>query len=134
MGNAVEDKSWRGAFIGDVLIRDVDAELGRSSKLVELVMKVPYNEDPQPQPGLEGITRISDIRIENVRVSGGVVGTVEGDARKPVAGLVMRSLSGRADRGQTIFNAPATQLEELTFEVKQGDWVRTGKPKKVKQR
>ena len=110
----------RGGFIEDIAIRDMDCKLSPAITFFELLMKVGYNRDPEPLPGLEGITRMGDIRIEDIRMQGGMVARVQGDADKPVKGLAINSISGRARRGLAISNANGVQLENLACEVEEG--------------
>jgi len=77
-------------------------------------MNVKYNADPQPLPPPEGITRVTGIRVENLKVDGGVVVDAVGVRERPIAGLVLSHVSGTCKKGATIRNATGVELSDIT--------------------
>jgi polygalacturonase len=100
----------RGGFIEDITAKDLDV----AGTFLQLTMRISSNHDPQPLPGPEGITRMANIRIENVKVhGGGTLVSVNGHKDKPVAGLVLANISGTCDKGITIRNATGVELRDI---------------------
>jgi polygalacturonase len=107
----IKSAEGRGGFIEDVTAKDLDSAAGQA---VQIVMNVTYNVDPQPLPSPEGITRVAGIRVENLKVDGGVVLDAVGVRAKPIAGLVLTHVSGTCKKGFTIRNATGVELSDIT--------------------
>jgi polygalacturonase len=109
----IKSAQGRGGFIEDVNVKDLDSAAGQA---VQVDMNVKYNIDPQPLAPPEGITRVTAIRVEDMKVDGGVVLDAVGVGEKPIAGLVLSHVSGTCKKGLIIRNATGVELSDITVE------------------
>ena len=92
----IKSAEGRGGFIEDVTAKDLDSA---AAVAVQVEMSVKYNPDPQPLPPPEGITRVAGIRVEDLKMDGGVVLDAVGLKAKPIVGLVLSHVSGTCKKG-----------------------------------
>ena len=116
----IKSAQGRGGFIEDVTAKDLDSAAGQA---VQIVMNVKYNPDPQPLPPPEGITRVAGIRVENLKMDGGVVLDAVGVRERPIAGLALSHVSGTCKKGMTLRNATGVELSDITVTAFAGPMV-----------
>jgi hypothetical protein len=74
-----------------------DVEAG-PEPLLEIDINYKSNPDSQGVPGLAGLTKFSNIKITNARVSGNSAVKVIATPENPVDGIVLKSITGTCAR------------------------------------
>lgn len=84
--------------------------------LLEITTNYRYNPDPQGVPGVEGLTRFSNIRIRDVRMNSRNLLSVEGTKEKPVDGLQISGVRGTCEEGSVLQHAVNVSLKDVRLE------------------
>jgi polygalacturonase len=110
----IKSNPGRGAYIEDILMRDLDiagAELG----FLRLNFLTSGKQDEVPVPGLQGIPSVRNLCFERIRVRDVpiLVKADEIDARKPLDGLVLKQISGTCGKGIFLANIRNVILDQI---------------------
>lgn len=116
--NAIYIKSrvGRGAFIENIIFRDIDATNMRSGFL-SINQTGAGTQDANPVPGLDGVPLFRNFRFENIRVHDApvLVNATAIDPNKVLDGLVLDRISGTCAKGITLANAKGVVIRNLNL-------------------
>lgn len=99
-------------------LEDITAEhlVVGPAALLEITTNYRFNPDPQGVPGVEGLTRFSNIRISDVRMDSKNLLSVEGTKEKPVDGLQISGVRGTCEEGSVLQHAVNVSLKDIRLE------------------
>ncbi len=99
----------RGGFVEHVRVRDVTTA---ATNFIQGIINT-NNPDPEPLPGVAGISGMADVDVQGVSISGGTLLSMVGTADRPIAGLRLHDVSGTCAKAMTIAHATGVDLANI---------------------
>jgi len=117
----IKSRPGRGAFIEDIMMRDLDVA-GAGGGFLRLNFLDSGKKDPFPVAGLAGIPTVRNFTFEHVRVKDVpvLVEATNIHPDKPMTGFVLRDVTGTSGRGITLANMRAVMLDRIAVEIASG--------------
>jgi len=109
----LKSRAGRGGYLENV---EADHLTVGPEPLLELESNYSFNADPQGVPGVDGITRFSNVRISDVTVDSTNLFRIKGTVEKPVDGLRISHVTGTCKKGSVIENARDMVLSDVRLE------------------
>jgi len=109
----LKSRAGRGGYLENV---EADHLTVGPEPLLELESNYSYNADPQGVPGVDGITRFSNVRISDVTVNSTNLFRIMGTVEKPVDGLRISHVTGTCKKGSVIENARDMVLSDVRLD------------------
>ncbi len=111
----IKSRPGRGAFIEDIVMRDLDIS-GAGSGFLRLNFLDSGKQDETPVPGLDGIPTVRNFHFEDIRVHDVpvLVEAVNIHPSKPLDGLVLKNISGTCGAGMKLGNIRRAALSGIT--------------------
>ena len=106
----LKSRSGRAGYVEDVTAEDL---VVGPEPVLEIDSNYGYNPDPQGVPGIPGITRFSDIRISDVKVTSKNLVNIVGSSEKPVEGIQISGVTGTCKQESVIRNARNVTLTDI---------------------
>lgn len=122
----IKSRPGRGAFIEDVVMRDLDVS-GAGYGFLRLNILDSGKQDQFPVGGLDGIPTIRNFAFERIRVRDVpvLVEAVNIHPDKPLDGFVFKDVAGTAGRGMTLTNIRNAEIENVRVVVASGPLLST---------
>jgi hypothetical protein len=109
----LKSRPGRAGYVQDVA---ADHLVVGPEPLLEISGSYRANPDAQGVPGPDGITRFSDIRITDVKVSTKKLLTINGPTERPVEGVQLRQITGTCKQGSDIQNVRNLVLTDIQLD------------------
>jgi len=109
----LKSRAGRGGYLENV---EADHLTVGPEPLLELESNYSFNADPQGVPGVDGITRFSNVRISDVTMDSTNLFRIMGTVEKPVDGLRISHVTGTCKKGSVIENARDMVLSDVRLE------------------
>ena len=99
-------------------LEDITAEhlVVGPTPLLEITTRYRFNPDPQGVPGVDGLTQFRNIRISDVKLDSKRLLSIEGTEEKPVDGVEISRVKGRAKEPSVIQHATGVILNDIVIE------------------
>jgi polygalacturonase len=110
----IKSRPGRGAFIEDIVARDLDVS-GTAGGFLSLNILASGIQDPEPVPGDEGIPTVRTFRFAEVRVKDCPV-LVDGTRihpNKPLDGFSLTNVTGTCAKGISLANVKKAELRDI---------------------
>jgi hypothetical protein len=110
----IKSRPGRGAFIEDIVARDLDVA-GTAGGFLSLNILGSGIQDPAPVPGDEGIPTIKNFRFSNVRVKDCplLVDGVRIHPQKPLDGFTLENVTGTCAKGIFLANVEKAEIRDI---------------------
>ena len=117
----IKSRPGRGAFIEDIVMRDLDVE-NAGYGFLRINILDSGKQDQFPVAGLDGIPTVRNFVFERIRVKDVpiLVEAYQFHPDKPLDGLVLRDISGTSGKGMSLANIDNVVIENVTVNVFSG--------------
>lgn len=117
----IKSRPGRGAFIEDIVMRDLEVS-NTGQGFLRLNFLDSGKQDQFPVPGLAGIPTVRNLVFERIKVTDApvLVEAVNVHPDKPVDGLVLRDITGTANRGIRLANLRNVDLKNINVTIAEG--------------
>lgn len=117
----IKSRPGRGAFIEDIVMRDLDVS-GAGYGFLRLNFLDSGKQDQFPVAGMDGVPTVRNFTFERIRVVEApvLVEAVQIHPDKPLDGFTFKDVSGTCGRGMTLANMRNVHLENIDVNVFSG--------------